>query len=127
MSNSVWTGSFRSNNIPGVYGNLWTMLKPLNEWNYKTKVKVNFTGFAAVVQNIFNKELIIDVKVADQKKFELSYNKINITFNLDKEININDNVITGTYTAKGGNYESHGELYLQKGDGNYENSNCVIC
>jgi len=125
MSN-IWTGSFRSNNVPGVYGNLYTVLKPLTVWGYKTKVEVTFTGFAGIIQNIFSPEMQVEIVVKKDKTIHLNYNGVKIVFEFDHDINENTVIVNGHYIATKGEYKSTGQLYLQKGDDNYENNNCII-
>lgn len=122
----VWTGSFCSDNVIGVRGNLYTTLHPFTKWDYLTKIEIDFVGFASIIQNIFHPNMILDVLISNDQKFNINCYGVDITFVLDDKISPGDTFLKGKYIAKKNNYYSHGRLYLQKGDENYENENCSI-
>lgn len=121
----VWTGSFQSSTYPMIYGNLKTTLKPLTEWDYKTIVNIEFTGFASIIQSIFSKYMKVNVLVSKDKKFYTKIGDANVVFSTGN-ITPTTTLIEGMYEVKKNDYISSGKFYLQIGEGNYEKSNCSI-
>lgn len=112
----LWTGTFKSNTYPFIYGKIEVYMFPPDVVGYTTQVKVKFKGFAALVQGIFSPKMEFDIKVESNKKLTMKVGKADIVFNTVTGIKKDTKEIKGEYVAKAGSYVSLGELTLRKGN-----------
>ena len=123
---NLWTGTFRSNTYGYVHGNIHIQLRPLDQWGYKTTAKINFTGFAAVIQSIFSQNMQVQVDVTHNKCFTVAFGPAVATLTLDSIPTVNDTYIHGHYKVVKGTYVSDGEFYLMSGANNFEKGGCAV-
>lgn len=121
----IWTGSFRSETFP-ISGNIRIPLKPLNVWGYKTKAKITFKGLMGLAQNIYDRNMEIELSVEQNMCFKVKIGTVVATLNLKSEPKVTDTTIVGKYSVAGSFYHSVGGFYLKLGEDNYEQGGCSV-
>jgi len=112
----IWKGKFQSDTYSFIYGRLRTQLKPLDQFGYKTKVIVQFDGFAALISTIFSSYMEPTVEVYDAKKFKTQIGKAEVEFFIDTPLTKNTKHVSGRYVSQvaSSNYRSTGKFTLEK-------------